>query len=163
MDPLAILRSGFLGNRSGDYICAGVSAAVEIDAAEAHTCRAHYVDDHPVDGDSAVNAGRRVVAAGRDQRLREDPVGRAEYKRVFSAALWRSTGMIIFSIKSFLPPTSARLDTLHHFRKPPTGRKLPTGSPILCAEPQHVMASSLLSRISMCGNATMLFHQRDVH
>ena len=78
MDPLAVLGRDSLGNGPGNRVCAALSAAVEIDASKAHTCRAHYIDDHPHDSDSAANAGRRVIAAGRVQSVREDPVGRVE-------------------------------------------------------------------------------------
>ena len=91
MDPLAILRRGFLGNRVGNPVCAALSATVAVHGAEAHTCCARYSNDRRDDGDSAGDADLRVVAAGRIERVREDPVGRAEYRPVFSAGLWRST------------------------------------------------------------------------
>jgi hypothetical protein len=87
MDSLAVLRGGLLGNHYGNPVCAALSESVEVLGAEAHTRCPRYSDDHPADGDSAVNADRRAVAAGRVQRVREAPVGRAECRPVLSAGV----------------------------------------------------------------------------
>lgn len=124
MDPLAVLRFGFLGNGVGNPVCAALSATVDVHGAEAHPCCARYSADRPDDSNSAVDADLRIVAAGRVQRVREDPVGRAEYRPVFSAGLWRITGMGDRSAGP-LWADKPRLDARETVKQPDEGQSVP--------------------------------------
>ena len=94
MAPLPILRSSVLGDGAGNPICTLVSANLAVNASETDTRCAGYSDDYSDYGDPTIDADHRVVAAGRSERLRQDPVGRTECWRVFPAAFCRPSRMV---------------------------------------------------------------------
>src|SRR4051812_8839248 len=93
LDPLALLRRGVVGNGAGDRICAALPQAHEVNATKTHSCGSHYRVDRFTHRHFTVDTGDDVIDTGGPQRLQPDAIGRAEYRELLSADLWRAPGM----------------------------------------------------------------------